>query len=64
MMVLYIKRRVRGFLDKKIFSTFSANNAMQGPHGPCPYGTGTDLASGAAVAPHEFTAGVSCGSNY
>ena len=38
-----------------------ANNAMQGPCGPCkgcPYGTHTDLAAGAAVArmglPHEF----------
>ena len=46
---------------------FPANNAMQGLHGPgkgCPYGTRTDLAAGAAVAAHGFTARVSCGSNY
>ena len=44
-----------------------ANNAMQGPCGPfkgCPYGIRIDLATGAAVAPHGFTARVSCGSNY
>ena len=44
-----------------------ANNAMQGPCGPCkgcPYGNRTDLAAGAAVALHGFTARVSFGSNY
>ena len=38
-----------------------ANNAMQGTCGPCkgcPYGTRTDLAAGAAVAPHGLTAQV------
>ena len=46
---------------------FPANNAMQGlcePCNGCPYGTRTDLAAGAAVAPHGFTARVSSGSNY
>ena len=40
---------------------FPANNAMQGPCGPCkgcPYGTCTDLAVGAVVAPHGLTARV------
>ena len=38
-----------------------ANNAMQGPCGPCkgcPYGNRTDLAAGAVVAPHGLTARV------
>ena len=46
---------------------YPANNAMQGPCGPCkgfPYGNRTDLAAGAAVAPHGFIARVSCDSNY
>ena len=36
-----------------------ANNAMQGPCGPCEgcaYGNRTDLAAGAVVAPHGLTA--------
>ena len=48
-------------------SYYPANNAIQGPCRPCksfPYGTHTDLAAGAAVAPHGFTARVLCGSYY
>ena len=44
-----------------------ANSAMQDSCGPCkgfPYGTRTDLAAGAAVAPHGLTARVLCCSNY
>ena len=44
-----------------------ANNAIQGPCGPCkgcPYGTRPDLAASAGVAPDGCTARVSCGSNY
>ena len=47
--------------------TEPANNAMEVPCGPCkgcPYGNRTDLAAGAAVALHGFTARVSCGSNH
>ena len=41
---------------------YPANNAMQGPCGPCkgcPYGTRTDLAAGTTVAPLGLTARVS-----
>ena len=46
---------------------YPANNAMQGPCGlckGCPYGNRTNLAARVAVAPHGFTARVSCDSNY
>ena len=54
-------------LVELIFENNPVNNAMQGLCGVwkgCPYGTRTDLAAGAAVAPHGLTARVSCGSNY
>ena len=61
-----IVREIKVLGLKKNYS-FPANNAMQGPRGPCkgcPYGNRTNLAAGAAVAPHGFTARVSCYLNY
>ena len=54
-------------LEPAKIATNPAYNAMQAPYGPCKgcsYETRTNLAAGAAVAPHGLTARVSCSSNY